>query len=106
MNPLPFIQSLIDQLDPTARKVVYNGSAVAVLGAAGALWYDVIDSAFAWNTPVSAVLAGVVTLGAAVHKMSAYKVDTSGNSVTVSPEGIAHVVTPETEQHFDLGTNG
>lgn len=75
MNPLPFIQSLIDQLNPRARKAVYNGSAVAVLGAAGALWYDVIDSTFTWNTSVSAVLAGVVTLGSAVHKMSAYKVD-------------------------------
>lgn len=85
VNPLPFIQSLIDQLNARARKAVYNGSAIAVLVAAGALWYDVADSNFEWNTPVSAVLAGVVTLGSAVHKMSAYKVDVPPNFVLSEP---------------------
>ena len=91
MNPL-------DILSPNARRYAYAAfAAIGVVVGALALTPTALP---AWVPVVYAFVGGALGL-------QAYsKVDTSGNSVTVSPEGIAHVVTPDTEQHFDLGTNG
>jgi len=60
-----------------------------------------------WEAAHGDIKQFVISLvSAVVTTIAAGNVDTSGNSVSVSPEGIAHVVTPTTEQHFDLGTNG
>jgi len=68
------------------------GVATAVIG----LWYWV------WRKYESKVPAWLITIVMGSPKTPSY----SESTVTVSPEGIAHVVTPTTEQHFDLGTNG
>lgn len=91
MNPL-------DILSPEIRKYAYASFATigVVIGALALTPASLPE----WVPVVYAFLGGALGL-------QAYsKTDTLGNSVTVSPEGIAHVVTPETEQHFDLGTNG
>jgi hypothetical protein len=85
------MNALLTMIPPKARKVLY-----AVLAAALAVYaiWEAVDGD--WTQ------FGIAVTTAMVQIMAAGNVDTTGNSVTVADAGVAHVVTPTTESHFQL----
>lgn len=88
---------ILKKIPAKYRQYIYGGGTLAL--AVYALWE-------ASNGDIKSFVIALVS--SAVTALATANTDPSGNTVTVSPEGIAHVVVPSlnTEQHFDLGTNG
>ena len=83
--------NFLTQIPAKYRKIIYGVGSLAL--AVYAIWEGVGHE---WRAFVIALVTAIVTTLATANT------DTSGNSVTVSDASVAHVVTPDTEAHFQL----